>query len=65
MTKNRSLFPFLQISDHTFPLALSVSGKALHIVRGLVRFQAENLDYGSRDLLEKNPGIDHLRVVKH
>ena len=65
MTKNRSLFPFLQISDHTFPLALPVSGKALHVVRRLVRFQTENLDHGSRDLLKKNPGIDHLRVVKH
>ena len=65
MTINRSFFPFLQISDHTFPLALPVSGKALHVVRGLVRFQAENLNHGSRDFLKKNPGINHFRVVKH
>ena len=65
MAKNCPLLPFLQVSDHTLPLAPPVSSKTLHVVRRPVGFQTENLNYSSRNFLKKHPGINHLRVIKH
>ena len=60
-----ALLPLLEVAHDAAPLTLATLLKGALIVRGVVRFEAEDLDARTRCLVHHDAGTHHARIVEY